>query len=302
MNSNRSSSNITGARQTMQTWARVIESVADAPEGFQSALDVLEKRLDEFPYTVFAPCMEGPGSTRKQRVLCHAGETIFIYEETNGKVTETSLRYSDISLLEVGNILLYSWFSIRGKSTLGDEVAVTVEFNESTLRHFEPFFARMRPAGEEGADRAAQQAKLSFLSSENFKFMNFACQNLIPGERVLHAVYQPVRRETLVTFLGRAFYRNAFPAHLLLLTDRELILIGEAEHVTEKNRGKYGGTLHYIPLRMLESVEIEPISGDVKKVVVQMKYGLPIERPLDGSSAEAIRDFPAALAEARRQI
>lgn len=286
----------------MQTWARVIESVADAPGDFRAALDVLEKRLGEFPYAVFAPRMDGPGSTHKRRVLCHADETISICEETNGEVTEISLRYADISVLEVGNILLYSWFSIWGKSTRGEEIALTVEFNESTQRHFEPFFAQMRPAGEKGADRAAEHAKLSFLSSDNFKFMNFACQTLIPGERVLHTVYQPIRREALVAFLGRAFYRTIFPAHLLLLTDRELILIGEAEHVAEKNRGKYGGTLRYIPLRLLESVDEEPISGDLKKVVIRMKFGPPVERLFDSSSAESRRDFLEALAEARRQI
>lgn len=302
MNSSRSSSNITGARQTMQTWARVIDSISDAPENFQGPLEEIVKGLDDFPYAVFAPAMDGPGSTRKERVLCHANGTIFVLEKSSDKIIVTGFRYVDISMLEVGNILLYSWFSIWGKSTRGEETALTVEFNESTLRHFEPYFARMRPVSEEGADRAAEQTKLSFLSSENFKFMNFACQNLIPGERVLHTVYQPIRREALVAFLGRAFYRTIFPAHLLLLTDRELILIGEAEHVAEKNRGKYGGTLRYIPLRLLESVDEEPISGDLKKVVVRMKFGPPIERLLDSSSAETIRNFLAALAETRRQI
>lgn len=76
----------------MQTGARVIVSISDAPENFQGPLEEIVKRLYDFPHAVFAPAMDGPGSIRKERALYQVNGTILILEQSHDSSSAELIR------------------------------------------------------------------------------------------------------------------------------------------------------------------------------------------------------------------
>ena len=287
---------MTGARQTMTTWARVIDSFEPVPEVFKNSYQTLVERHGAAPYTVLAPAQGSPRNKKStERLLCDLGDTFYLLERSDAQVITTGYPYQDISSLELGNILLYSWFSINGPA--GAEAALTVEFNEATLRHFEPFFNKMRPAPAalEQSALKGEQAKFNYLSSENYKLMNFARESLVCGEKVIQSVYQPPNRQSVITVLGRHFYRTHFPAHLTILTDREVILLGEAERITENKRSKYGGIQRYLPLRSLVSAVVAQQPNDLLKFTFHVLPDVQVERLFDASHLEEIENLKKAI-------
>jgi len=291
---------MTGARQTMMSWARVIDGREAVPEIYQASYQALVGAGAARPYTVLAPAQAGArGHRPAERLLCDLGEALYVLEAAGRQVSTSGFRYADICSFEVGNILLYSWFSIHGRAIDGGEAAATVEFNEATLRHFAPFFKKMRPAPS-GADPialAGERAKLDSLAAENFKLMNFGRECLVPGQPVLQVIYQPGKRQPVLNVLGRSLYRTLFLAHLAILTGREIILIGDAENVAEKERSKYGGVQRYLPLHGLVSVTLEAAPIDLLKMTFRLAGGVQVEKLFDAAHRSEVEALKQRLEE-----
>ena len=109
------------------------------------------------------------------------------------------------------------------------------------------FRAALQPAGEP-AGPAAETSPFAALADVNFKFMNFGLKTIPPGEPVLQILLQPEIRETVFAFLGFTLTRRIAPAHLAILTERDLILIRDDPSQREKAKSPYGGIWNYIPL------------------------------------------------------
>jgi hypothetical protein len=58
--------------------------------------------------------------------------------------------------------------------------------------------------------------------------------------------------------LRRHLARLVTPAHLALLTDRELILIAEPRERLAPRGAAYGGVWHYVPLHRIRGVSLAP--------------------------------------------
>jgi hypothetical protein len=282
----------------------LIDSFDQVPVMYQSAYQALVSRTSSFPYTVLAPPLI---SSRAQKstgsLLCEIGDTFFVLERAGSQVVVTAFPYHDIFSLEMGNVLLYSWFSIYGKTTTGSEAALTIEFNEATLRHFQPFFNKMRPANT-GPDLSAinaELAKFDCLIEENYKYMNFARGCLVPGEIVAQMIYQPRKRQNVISMFGRVLYqRTVFLAHLTIVTNQEVILIGEADHVTEKNRGKYGGVRRYLRLSSLDSVGLEDLPNDLLCLKLQFSQNVEVERLFETSRRQEAVGIQRTIENLRR--
>jgi hypothetical protein len=74
---------LTGAQQTMMSWAMVVECWDDVPEVFRESYRMVAREGEgsTLPYTVFAPPMEGPSlqiirHKPPQKLLCELGDTI----------------------------------------------------------------------------------------------------------------------------------------------------------------------------------------------------------------------------------
>jgi hypothetical protein len=281
----------------MMSWARVIDSFETVPDIYQNSYQALVGNTDTLPYTVLAPAQVSPRSKSSERLLCEISGTLYVLERKGSQIVTTGFHYADICSLELGNILLYSWFSISGRTTSGAEAALTVEFNEATLRHFEPFFSKMRPipAGLDASDLKAEQAKFDYLSMVNFKFMNFARESLLCGEKIIQSLYQPKKRQSVVTVLGRSLYRTISLAHLIILTDQEVILIGDVELTKGNKRSRYGGVRRYLPLCGIVSVTLEEQPNDLLSFTIHVSPDIQVQSLFDASQLQEIEDLKKAL-------
>ncbi|MFM8319714.1 MAG: hypothetical protein ACKOC5_02280 [Chloroflexota bacterium] len=287
---------LTGARQTMMSWARVIDCLDDLPDTYHTDYLSLFGRSASLPYTVLAPPQTSSrAGVAIERLLIDAGEALCVLEWNGAQNSLVAFRYAGVCSLEVGNVLLYSWFTVHGETNRGSQAGLTIEFNEATLRHFEPFLRRLRPpAGAppaRGGRLPGDPSRTARALEENFKFAAFARQGLQPDEAVLQAVYQPALRDErwaglpgwLSDWLARAAGTAGSAAHLTLLTEREIVLIGEAEHVPPKERGKYGGVRRYLPLRRLARAEVLPLPDSGGRMNLSLPGGLRVERSFDAA-------------------
>jgi len=130
---------------------------------------------------------------------------------------------------------------------------------------FTPFLDKIRPApsAPRDADQSSERAKFDYLMHLNFKFMNYARRSLVPGEKVIHTVLQPEIRAKILTLFGRSLSRTISTAHLVILTDRELIMIREEKSGWRGDKTRYGGVWNYIPLDKITSISLTPKNDDL---------------------------------------
>jgi hypothetical protein len=289
---------MTGARQTMLSWARVIDSVESLPEIYKNSCQTLIENVKPFPFMVLVPPQAGDWKRKPiERLLCDIHNTFYILESTGNQVVTTGYSYQDINRLELGNILLYSWFSINGKTIAGTNTVLTVEFNEASLRHFEPFLRKMRPAPIliNPSEMIGEKAKLEYLLTENYKYLNFAQQSLVYGDKVIQSVYQPQINQPGLKVLERTFYHSLSLAHLTILTNREVILIGDAEGISEKKRNKYGGIQCYIPLHSLVSISMEDEPGGYLRLIFHVTPDEKFLKIFDASRMQEIENLKKSI-------
>jgi hypothetical protein len=272
---NNQMSSWTGARQTMSSWSRVIESPEALPEVYRSSFDTALGHEPTMPYTVFAPAIAGLRHRTTEKLLCEAHGTIHVWERVGNRVALAAYPAETVSDLEMGEILLFSWITIGGVTQAGEVSATTIEFNTATSRHYAHFVSLLRPAPDPRAGLAldVEQAKFNHLAAEDFKFGGFACNSLVAGEQVHQIVWQPKIRKPL-TRLGKfTFYRTLSLPHAVILTDKELIVIQDDER-TRENRGvRYGGKWRYVALQHIDAVAVSAQGDDTLTLSLTLAPG-----------------------------
>lgn len=274
-------SSLTGARQTMSSWAKVVEGWEDVPEVFRKPFSVVAGERSNLPYTVFAPIIVDAsvkitGRKSTEKLLCELGETIYVWERSGDEVVMAAYPVKAISDLEVGEILLYSWLAIGGVTEDGMLRSSLIEFNQSTARHFGPFLKRLRPEPKDVKERErnAEEAKLNYLGLTNLKFRNFALESLVSGEKIVQTLWQPTIAQPIVRVGGHALWRTIVSLqHLVMLTDQELIIIQDDERSKEIRGVRYGGKRQYIALRHIRAVELEDDGGDLLRLKLTLAPG-----------------------------
>jgi hypothetical protein len=256
---------LTPAEQTRLSWARRVNSYDEVPEFYKSFVDALLLDTGAFPYLVLTPTFKGFFRPENEKLVCSLGHEIHILERVGNRLVPTCYTVRNINYVEVGLILLQAWITIRGVAGDGLLTSSTLKFNSVTRYLFNPILDRMRsaPDGCPGVDLNVERAKFDYLSSLNFKFMNFARRALMPGERVVHILLQPWIRAKLLTILGRSFFRTISPAHLSILTDRELIMIRDDSGPGWHNEARYGGIWNYVPLDKIRRVSLTTRDEDL---------------------------------------
>ena len=249
---------LTGARQTMSTWSRVIESVDKAPDAFQGFFKTLPDNGHPFPYSVLAPPFVRFLHRPPEKMICDVDDTWHVLERSGSQFVVKSYPLQSICDIEMGRILLHSWITISGASVDGTATSSTIEFNTATARYYAYFQHQFRSTSEVVEDAAleTEQKKFDYMATINYKFMNYARSSLTGREKVLHSVWQPEMRERSLPLFGWLFYRTITTAHLLILTDKEVILVRDDER-SHLNRGiRYGGARRFIPLRSILSTSL----------------------------------------------
>jgi hypothetical protein len=289
---------LTGAKQTMSAWTRVIETEAQVPPAYKSFFKTGPENHSGFPYVVFTPSQEKFLHKTPEKLICDRGETLQILERTGSQVVVKNYPYQTLHRLEVGSILLASWITLRGVTSEGVTSSATIEYNAAVgERHLAVFLKKLRPAPRE-MDEAGVQAekdKFDYLSDLNFKFMNYGRNSLVRGEKVLQILLQPEIREPAWSLPGWTFYRTVTPAHLTILTDQELILIREDERGKEIRGVRYGGVWQYLPLRSLRTVSLSAPENDRLSLTITLPDGEKMEKIFAAASQAELEQLHGQL-------
>lgn len=256
MSENLNLESLTGAKQTMSAWTKVVESYEDVPSVY---MGFFEKRFTDnqaIPYTLLAPPLVKPAGKTAEKLICDADNAIHILERNGSQVIIKSYPYQTVSMLETGNVLLSSWMTISGVANTGTADISTVDFNDSSTRHYETFMKKLRPLPRETGENQfkVEKDKFDYLSANNFKLMSYARASLIDGETVQQIILQPEIRKPRWPMLGNRFQKMITPPHLTVLTSHELIFIEDIGRGSKADQPKYGGIWQYIPLRSIKSM------------------------------------------------
>jgi hypothetical protein len=284
----------TGARQTMSSWSRVIESPEALPDVYRSSFNAVLGNESTMPYTVFAPAIAGLRHRTTEKLLCEAHDTIYVWERVSNRVILAAYPTETISDLEMGEILLFSWITIGGVTQAGEVSATTIEFNTATSRHYAHFVSLIRPAPDPltGFALDVEQAKFGYLAAESFKFGSFACSSLIEGEQVHQIVWQPKIRKPL-TRLGKfTLYQTLALPHVAVLTDKEFIVIQDDERTRESRGVRYGGKWRYIALKHIDAVALSAKGDDMVTLSLTL---VPGGRQLEIVFATSLKEQIARL-------
>lgn len=292
---------LTGFAQTRLSWARAIESYDQIPQVYRAAFDALPGAKETFPYIVLTPSFEGFIHRETEKLVCSFQDQVYILEKARGKITTTCFRFQDIHYLEVGSILLHSWIRIRGVTSVGALTSISLKFNTVTDYLMTPIVQKARAATKNATvgDLKFERAKFDYLVDYNFKFMNFAKGSIQPGDQVICTVVQPEIPIPMPAFFAGIFYRIFTPAHIGILTNRELILIRDDEEgvKTRKSR-QYGGIWNYIALNKITNVSLTEKNADL----LTLSIHLPDNDHIDRIFAASNRREVEAFADQLRQI
>jgi hypothetical protein len=134
--------------------------------------------------------------------------------------------------------------------------------------------------------------------------MNYARRSLLPDEHVLSYVLQPEIRRSAYSFLGRPLLPSVLgPAHLCVLTDRELILIrDDLESLKGCDEGRYGGVWNFVPLERLVSVEVQTDAYGNLRLVFTMHSGDRLESLFAGEQRDELSRLVSAVGSMTAEV
>jgi len=243
---------LTGFAQTRSSWARLVETYDEVPDAYRSFFEARpELRDGPFPYVVFCPTYEGYFVTSSDVLLVGLEQYVYVLKRRRGQVESVGFAYNDARCVERGAVLLKSWLTITGGTTEGDVRSATIIFNTARESLITPFIERLRPTPMGDSDRSAEQAKLASLLPENYKMANLARLGLRAGEGVRYILLQPERRVGGYSLLGQWVLGSYYPAHISVLTQRELVTIRDEGRPGHK---RYGTVWRYLPVDKIAGI------------------------------------------------
>lgn len=298
---------LTGAVQTRLSWARLVESRDELPPVYRPVFDALPHG-DPFPHVVLTPKYEGFIRRETEKLVCCLDGVLHILENRLTGLNHTAYTLDKIHHVQVGMVLLKGWMTVTGIDGSSDLASTVLKYNTVTDRLFVPFLNQIRnfdqgPASGSGQrpDLRAERRKFDYLLRRNFKFMNYARNTILDGERVICSALQPDIPEVVFRVFGRAFTRTLAAAHILILTDRELIVIEDETKGRSQDEIKYGGIWNYMPLRQITSLWLEPKDETLLELSVEFAQGDRLRWLFETGSRPEIHgvlDQLAALASA----
>ena len=245
---------LTGARQSMRSWAKAVESYDEVPDLYKGFFDALPHCDGAFPYAVLTPKYEGFLRREQEKLVCCQDSNLYVLQNKGSQLKPIAFRLRDIHYVDVGSFLLQSWLNIRGITSDGI-LTVTLKFNTVSEHLFGPILNKVRGSTLQpaGTDLNAERAKLSEIAGLSLKLLNLGKGSIQPGERLAGVLWQPEIQAQWLSLFGRPLSRTISPAHLSILTDREVILIRD----NPSKDSKYGATRTFVPLAKIASVSLD---------------------------------------------
>ena len=288
---------LTAGEQTRLSWARRIETPEAAPPIYAPNLAAITARAGCFPYCVLTPAYAGFLTRTTEKLLCAYADEIAIVERAGGELRSTVYPLGSIDLMEMGCILLSSWFKIVGTDDRGRRAVTTIKFNTVTDYLLTPLLDRWRSVqgGRGAASLAQEQAKFDYLCREHYKFMNIARRVILPGDCVLASIMQPELRTPVAELFGHVYSRSRAPAHIVVLTDRELIVAAEEKPSLRRDTSRYGSVATYIPRRKIEGIALNEAGNGCVTLAVRLPEGEQVQIEFAAAQSEDVTRLAALL-------
>lgn len=289
----------------MSAWTKVIGSYEAIPASYASFFEAQRQANQPLPYLVLTPPLDKAQFKSTEKLIYEANEALWILERTGNRVVAKSYPYQTLQMLEMGNVLLYSWLTLRGLTSEGLTSSTTIEYNPATGdRYLAPFVEKLRAVSAETDEPSwlAEKEKFNYLSALNFKFMNYGRNCLMRGEKVLQTLYQPEIREVAWKLAGLTFYRTVTLCHLTILTDHELILLREDERNPKVRGTRYGGIWQYFPLRSLTAVTLAETSHERVTLAIALSPEKRFEKIFASSQKVALEQLCQKIQEQAKSV
>jgi hypothetical protein len=277
---------LSATEQTRLSWTKAIRNYDQIPSAYQAAFNGHFKSTDDFPYTLLAPFNGSFLKPTYEKLVSCTEDSIAIFERYPERISVTAYKLNAINYTETGSVLLYSWLTINGIDQDGRSSATTIKFNTVGDRLFLPILSRIRGQADFSSESqmAVEQAKFDYLSVLNYKFMNYGRRSLQPGDSVQRIVLQPEVRKEFLNLFGKSFWKLVFPAHIIILTNHEVISIQDASKVASS----YGGIWNYVPLEKISSVQLNEEANGNLTLCLELPADDRLEIPFEASNkAEA---------------
>lgn len=283
----------------MSAWTKVVSSYETLPVQYRNFLEAQIKKDQKFPYTLLAPSLVKPRGKTTEKLIVDTGDSIHILERKSSQIDAKSYSYQDICTMELGSILLGSWLTVDGITSSGAADIATIDFNTSSMRHYEVVMKKIRPANSAHGNKQAntEKDKFDFLSEINFKLMNYGRSSLVGGETVCQIVFQPEIKKPFWTLLGDLFQKLVTPPHLTVLTDLELFLIEDIGRGRQAHEARYGGIWQYIPLHSIRSAKWSEAGEERLTLTITVRTGRVIEKTFAASNKPELVKLCAQIQE-----
>jgi hypothetical protein len=243
--------------------ASKLQSLEEAPEFLRETLRGALKPDEEIRLLIFGPAVEIPDKTSPATLLAVLDGGWIIASSTDGiPPCVVRVSFGDTLLVELMLVLLYGRLKLDYTTASGATCFAAIYFNTTT----EPLYkeaVRHLLSGIEGSANGAPMAdgRLNVLLQGVPLELCSAAHEFRPfSQRVLAVRNWPAVMGRRMGWLQH----ELAPQGLLMLTEREFILISEEKNWTwlrVNQPNKYGNIATYCPLSRLQSWRIEAADG-----------------------------------------
>jgi hypothetical protein len=230
-----------------------LDVITDAPEPLRSAL------LESFPseesvrLLIHAPDFSTVGEKTPATVLAVTNNGWFVASETeDGGASVEKSDFSETLSLELTSILLFGQLKIYF-ATVGTAYSATVRFDTVGEKLYREAIDLILNSLDLTRPPAVQNDRLLASTFETWpiKFRTETERYRPKGQRLLGAVHWPA------VFDG--FQRELAPPGVMLVAERELVLISEQKQAPRQHAGdvhQFGGIITYFPLARLADFHV----------------------------------------------
>ncbi len=276
---------MSSALQSMRSWALLLKEKEQIPVYFQKDYAAQFGPADR-PYMLFNPSqkLDKEEEGGDEKLLCLAPDRIVIFSRNDLPFV---CKIEDVIYCVHKELLLAFSISIYTSSS-----EVNFAYNSACSDLFMPVLASLRPTPLGPQAHISDREKLGVLIDTDLKFMNYGRQVLAGSGFLLDFLYEEAQTESTL-FASRTVQE----AHLLLLTDSELIWIADEKKDWAKEP-VYGGIFNFVKRGKVVSSQIgQPNEDGIIPFTITLKGNKQWVIGYKSENLEALKRVEAAINE-----
>ncbi len=244
-------------------WPIIVKDISEIPEHFRENFLTMGKEFTDFPYCIYLEKTKWGKIVENEKLICDFEDKIVIMENIDGEVKADIFLPSNINYIKNGRILLYSWIQISGIIDGKLETCIFI-FNTTSENKFIKLITNIRKRMNGICDEEiSNESELAFLYPDNLKFLNYSNRSVIEGEKVLFTIFQ----ESMYTKYFMMIDKKNAPVHILILCDKELIIISETL-TKNKDMDDYSGVWAYVNPKRITNIELS--ENEIEQLVLNI--------------------------------